>query len=517
MLLAGIAVIAVLFIMFRTRPAGRMSSLQVSEEEYQDILQSHRISEDDILNGLWLNGRPTQFDRAAGTFYCSLQKDDPDAYDPSVTMDGTGVKMAVLSEPINEQFTSQNGTVHLLAYTNKICREYSLKLTTLPIMNIVSEKEISKNFPVTFTMEFYDNRAEAPVYYSSSIGTIHLRGASSLMYPKQSFKINLKSSVGKTEARDPNLLGMRENSDWILYAPYAERDCVRNVFSAMMWNRSCAEQNEFGIQNGYEYRYVELFLNGRYHGLYALGYMPDDVQLQAEESSGDIIYKNFDWFDYRNDIGRADEMFRIVNAYEGFSGLSIRDDWEPLRMYVSALNSHLPEEELWSLTDRESYMDLCLFANVSQGYDCAKTGEDKRVKNFFLTARQQSGNWKMMFTPWDLDLTWGKHFHDYVLDVTENNNYGFGPYGEYPPEEDPKRYAELCLQYRNLRKNGWSDEALIEIIDECEAGIFGSGAYARDKERWPESDLLEGQSDLSEFKSYVTKRMAYCDEYYAGN
>ena len=507
------AVLACIGVLHYSSPKGRLSSLQVSETEYRSILDSHTAADGIFLQGLWLNEQPAFFDESADTFYSSLVEGDERWSDPSVTTDGTGIKLAVCSEPINADFVKKNGTIKLLAYNDRVCREYSLKLTTLPMLNIVTEKEITKNIPVTFTLELFDNRADAPVRFSSSIGTIHLRGASSLMYPKQSYRINLKSSIGKTESRDPGLLGMRENSDWILYSPYAEKDCIRNVFSTKLWTAGCGSNNSFGIENGYDYRYVEVFLNGAYHGLYAFGYMPDDLQLHAEESSGDLIYKNYDWFDYRTDMDVLEEKFRISNTYEGLSSYARTDEWQPLKEYIQLLNSHAAMEKILENTDKDSYMDLCLFTNVTQGYDCAKDG---KVKNFYITAKQQGDGYKMLYTPWDLDLTWGKYFYDYPLDVTENYYFDFGLYGEYPTSQYPDLQKELSVRYQELRNGAWSDEAIEQLLSDCETRIFDSGAYARDKERWPESDLHAGQTDLSEFKRYVKERMEYCDEYYAG-
>ena len=510
-ILAVGAVLACIGILRYSSPKGRLSSLQVSEAEYQEILSSHTITDGVLLHGLRLNGQPAFFDEGTGTFYGSLVEGDEGRFDPSLTADGSGIRLAVCSEPVDTDFVKKNGTVRLLAYNDRACREYALKLTTLPILNIVSEKEITKNFPVTFTLELFDNRADAPVRFSTSIGTIHLRGASSLMYPKQSYRINLRSSIGKTEARDPGLLGMRENSDWILYSPYAEKDCVRNVFSTRFWTAGCGTHNSFGIENGYDYRYVELFLNGAYHGLYAFGYMPDDLQLQAEESSGDLIYKNYDWFDYRTDGDVLEEKFRISNTYEGLTSYARTDEWQPLREYVELLNSHAPQEAIWERIDKDSYMDLYLFTDVTQGYDCARDGT---VKNFYLTAKQQNGEYKMLYTPWDLDQTWGKHFGDYPMDVARNYSFDFGIYGEYPLRENPELRKELSDRYAELRSGAWSDASIEAMISEYEERIFDSGAFARDKERWPDSDLMKGQTDLSEFRNYVIQRMAYCDGIY---
>ena len=51
------------------------------------------------------------------------------------------------------------------------------------------------------------------------------------------------------------------------------------------------------------------------------------------------------------------------------------------------------------------------------------------------------------------------------------------------------------------------------MLDSCEADIFGSGAFIRDKERWPEG-IYTDEGNLEAFKEYVHARLEYLDGYY---
>ncbi|MBO6255682.1 MAG: CotH kinase family protein [Bacteroidaceae bacterium] len=57
---------------------------------------------------------------------------------------------------------------------------------------------------------------------------------------------------------------------FILYSCYADPERARNVFSQNLWTESCGTDNAYNINTGSYYKYVELFLNGEYYGLYAL-------------------------------------------------------------------------------------------------------------------------------------------------------------------------------------------------------------------------------------------------------
>jgi CotH protein len=90
--------------------------------------------------------------------------------------------------------------------------------------------------------------------YRGQIG-IEQRGQSSRrLFPKKSYAIELR--------RDAALLGMPADDDWVLYAPYNDKTLMRNVVAyetARAIGRYAART-----------RFVELRLNGRYHGVYVL-------------------------------------------------------------------------------------------------------------------------------------------------------------------------------------------------------------------------------------------------------
>ena len=105
-----------------------------------------------------------------------------------------------------------------------------------------------------------------------SDGNIHVRGRTAQTYPKKGYRISLiqESLGGNTRPNHVSLLGMRQDDDWLLYAAYNDQEKIRNVFSSNLWKYTCATDNAQGMDIGMEYRYLELFVNGEYWGLYAL-------------------------------------------------------------------------------------------------------------------------------------------------------------------------------------------------------------------------------------------------------
>ena len=192
-------------------------------------------------------------------------------------------------------------------------------------------------------------------------------------------------------------------------------------------------------------------------------------------------------------------------------GEGTEEEFQLLKDYVDFMNSDNTLEEQINMVDFDSYVDFYLFQNVIQGNDCAQPG---KTKNYYLTAKKNGDGYRYLYTPWDMDMTWGYIFGEYEMDYTHNYFFDLGPFAAYPPEENAELQKLLSERYRELRESEWSDQAILEILDSFEEDIFASGAYARDLARWPESRYLDSDLSLSEFKTYVLNRMHYCDGYY---
>jgi hypothetical protein len=94
--------------------------------------------------------------------------------------------------------------------------------------------------------------------YDGFIG-IERRGSSSQWFPKKSFGLETRNIIG--EEIEVPLLGMPEESDWILNAHYTDKTLMRNVITYDLARK----------MGGYasRTRFCELVINGQYWGVYA--------------------------------------------------------------------------------------------------------------------------------------------------------------------------------------------------------------------------------------------------------
>lgn len=500
----------------------RFENLCVSGEQYRLIMDSNRMeSGEELLDALVFDEQQLFFDASSQTFYYSLEEGSSSAYNPRVEVRAAldDVRVAVLGERITSEDVQAAKKFRLAAYNGVTYREYTLVCTTLPLMNIACDTEIGdEDMPVQMTL--FDNRKGAAQRFTESDGEMHIRGGSTRTYPKKGYKLSLtkESLGGNTRLNKVSLLGMRQDDDWILYAAYNDPEKIRNVFSSALWKNTCAMNNAFGIDNGMEYRYVELFLNGEYWGLYALGYPIDDLQLSIDVSQGERLYKKSTW-------DSEDYMLSLPDAgVDGYSTSEADDAWVSLKEHFATLHADWADaERMYEGIDIDNAVDMYLFLNLIQGIDHVGVINSLSAKNLFLSFHKKDGQEKVLYTPWDMDITWGLQWTGdaetnlckaYGVPSSQNTVWGLGNLPSLILNGDEEIWQLILEKYWTLRKDLWSEENLNTLIDGYEKDIYGSGAFLRDRERWQDGSYWDAERGLTDFREFVAERLQETDDYY---
>ncbi len=132
-----------------------------------------------------------------------------------------------------------------------------LKLKTFGI-SIPDEPKVLANMKIIDNLppqrNFYN---DFPNDFNGSIG-IEVRGASSAGFPKKSYGVELWGA-NQTDT-SLSILGMPPESDWVLHASYTDKSLMRNFMTYKMAN----DMGHYAARC----RYVELFLNDEYQGVY---------------------------------------------------------------------------------------------------------------------------------------------------------------------------------------------------------------------------------------------------------
>jgi hypothetical protein len=503
---------------------------------------SGKSENEDISGEILFNGQTLIADYSSNTLFYSLNRNDAASFSPKALVLDDPDARVVMDKEITPEMIENAQTARLAVIKGDEYREFELAVTTLPIMKIDYTGDIEE-YECDMNMFLYDNGEKTgEICSTTSAGTIRYRGASTLFYPKKAFKLNLKRYEGGVLKNNPRpLLGMRDDDDWILYAAYNDCEKVRDVFSENLWYETLSDDNSWGVKAGMCYRYVELILNGEYHGLYALGFPVDEKQLGLSgDCAKEALYKKKTW-DSEDTLevsrwgilpgyeAKTDNKF-VKAGYEGEFGYyedkkgnEVYDLSEYALLYEHYLylaHNCGDSEALLKCVDLDNLMDINIFFNLIQGEDNV---EGHLFKNEFIAVKRDKENGiKILYAPWDMDISWGnkwvddgdRNFTESHYFLPEDNFTGeFGYYEEILINNDTDLLEKTAEKYAWLRSDKWSFENIDKMLDSCEADIFGSGAFVRDKERWPEG-IYTDEGNLEAFKEYVHARLEYLDGYY---
>jgi hypothetical protein len=149
----------------------------------------------------------------------------------------------------------------LAACNQKIIVEKS----NLPVIKIDTRGEAIPDDPkILADMGIIDNGGDNDVNsafnaYDGAIG-IERRGTSSQFFAKKQYSLETLDAEG--EETDVELLGLPEESDWILYSSFSDKSLMRNN----LVYQTAAELGYYASRQVF----VELFLNDEYQGVYVL-------------------------------------------------------------------------------------------------------------------------------------------------------------------------------------------------------------------------------------------------------
>ena len=332
--------------------------------------------------------------------------------------------------------------------------------------------------------------------YDGHIG-IEVRGNSSQAFPKKQYGLETRDADG--ENNNVELLGLPEENDWILYAPYSDKSLMRNV---LLYDLA-RDAGRYASRR----RFVEVVLNGDYAGLYVLlekvkrdDNRVDINKLKPDETSGDDLTGGYiievdrfageasGWYPgfptttgdgypfYTYSTPDADDIVPEQQAY-------IQDWFRTFRDVMASPDRDDPDAGYRSLVDLGSFVDFVIWQELSRNIDGYRLST-------YLHKDKDSNDPRVHAGPvWDFNLAFGNAWFLGGHDVT-----GFQvrfPYEDTTPVsfwwlqmfETDSFQAALRDRWTELRSGLLSDAALVARIDALAAEV--DEAQTRNFERWP--------------------------------
>lgn len=527
----------------KTRPA---MEVQVFHQEKLNKLLERSKEKEKAQARLTFRERVLPYDQESRTFFLPLNMEETEFETGSFGTDTEGAEAVFLEDFTKKQKLSLMAGNESIPFYLVEKDGYSLcylKITGVSIMDFASSEYTLEDGQLLFFLQVYDNLAageeksrtesarEAGDFVTSCYTTSRLRGNTSLNYEKKSLRLNLydqKKKDGSFQKTNESLLGMRKDNDWILNSLYADGSKIKDKLASDLWEQAGAEENPYKKTFGTHMEYVEVFINDSYQGLYGLMFPIDRKQLgmasvssqvEAGEEVVERIYKKKYTAEWKSEDFTGPLFDENMPDYRGgffLKGdlvLQNEEEWEPLYELASCIESTDEEfaRNITSIVNQENVLQNWLFYQAIGGFD-------NYAKNYYYAVRNRDGRPQGYFIPWDLNISFG--------DVYTDNKYyckaDFSVVKELIRWQPGQRMIDLNVEesvpllkqtWKNWRSTMFSDNAVIGEIERLEAVVKDSGAYEREKERWPGGRYEE---DFSGMKEFAVERLAYVDEYVEG-
>ena len=376
--------------------------------------------------------------------------------------------------------------------------QYKVVFTTLPVMRIdgsYSHEDIENRPIMAGEMCLWPSNFKSQNHQILETSNLEwrIRGATSACQYKKPWKLNLKKDNG--DNRNIDLLGLGSDDDWILNPMNMDDLKIREKLFITLWNQMQGEtEYNYPMSNG---EYVELVLNGRYHGLFLLQRRIDKKYLNLEED--DILFKG------KQPWTTNEESLIVKDVYDlVYSSLDEENSYE--------LITNLFELTNVSNVDLENSIDLYLFLQYASALD------NMEYKNmFYIFNKTNAGDYKIKLDPWDTDMSFGLIFDDgfkYNLDVSLKSNV-VRKEMNYILKNNPDIYKQICDRWIELRSDTLNEDHVLSVLNDLNCEVSDSGALRRDSNNW--HFFYKGKDTYENMIKFICERTKTMDEWYGKN
>lgn len=430
----------------------------------------------------------------------------------------------------------------LLTLTLRFCAGQPFSASDLPILLINTEgKAILDDPKIVATLSVLDNGkrnslTDKPVL-TSKIG-IELRGSTSQdFFPKKPYGFELRDDAGVNDVK-MSLLGMPEESDWVLNATYNDKTLLREALTYDL-NRQMSSYYTP------RFRYCEVVLNGSYQGIYILfekikrdKNRVDIANLRKTDVSGDQLTGGYilkvDKFEgsiseswVSSQSNSNGKKFNILIDRPKKEDL-VQDQIAYIKKYVTEFETAMAGPNFRDATtgyrkyfDDDAAVDYLLLTEICRNVD------GYRISAFFYKDRDSKGGKLTMGPIWDYNLTYGNANYSngerfdgwaYNFNRVSPGDFYQVPFWWERIIQDPTFTAKVVQKYQAMRKTVLATNRIHAYIDSSATRL--TEARVRNFQRWP----IMGQwvwpnsyvgrtydDEVTYFKEWIRKRLDWMD------
>ena len=358
--------------------------------------------------------------------------------------------------------------------------------------------------------------------------TIEKRGNSSQWNDKTPYRFETVNEEG--ENNNVSLLGMPEENDWVLYAPWQDKSMIRNILTYKL-------SNDLG-KYAPRAKLIELYLNDEYRGVYVLmekikrdANRVDISKLNPDEISGDDLtggyILKFDWFFTGDNLGGFESYIdgNIYNYHYPKPSDIVPEQENYIINYINDFETIMSSDQYAdqstgypSILNVDSFVDFILLQELAKNVDAY------RLSTYIFKDKESVDNRLTAGPVWDFNHGYGNcdygetwEFTGWLLDYNPEGGDQMSFWWELI-WQDEYFQNKISERYTELRSTVFSENHIYGVIDSL-VNELGS-SVDRNFSKWPilgtyiwpnyyVFDTFEQEIDY--LKSWISDRLNWMD------
>ena len=482
-----------------------------------------------------LGSRRAVLDSLTGNWLCSVPENTfGDNFSATIHYPETWTQVTINGEPVTN---GTNYTFNQVSGENK----YAISVLTEDSLNI-NGNICFTFYPIfeltgTFNDDYQitDIIANMPQNQSPTtmFSKVKHRGGVTNKDPREKRNYHIKFINADSTKMDRQFFGLRNDNSWLLDAGQIDMLRIRNRVVTELWmdmvSKPYYASQEPKALLGVRGDFIEVFLNGKYHGIFALTEAMDRKQMKlAKYDETNSTFHGMLWKTKTSDrITNMTSYYGYNNNNETWGGHEVKypdpddvlpTDWKILydaTKFVAQSDNTEFCQQVGDYFDIPVLIDYWILINASLAVD-------NGVKNIYWAVYDQTQDKKITLAAWDLDCTFGQNWINYplhnesVVGPTRNINT-FNKLLLRLHERNPEDFAvKSSDRYHELRQTLLNEDSLINRFRNRLEPLYRSGAIERETNRWSRVYDLSGQvlnfdSEMLYIENWIKQRMTFLD------
>jgi hypothetical protein len=369
---------------------------------------------------------------------------------------------------------------------------------------IVDEPKVQAQWAVYWNADGSRNNLSQSPHDMGFIG-VEYRGQSSQMFPMKSMTVETRYYDGTN--RELELLGMSEESDWVLYSTFYDKSLMRNVLTYDLARETVGWAPKT--------KFVEVWINTEYFGIYVLvekikrdSQRVDIKKLESDENeginlSGGYIFKidkqspdDFSWVSsYASNLfnpSRSGSSVSFQGVYPKSENIT-NSQRSYIISYVDSMEMSIASENFDdTIYGYRRYLDPASFVDFLLVNEINRNVDGYRISSYFHKNRNDLNGRVHAGPLWDFDLAFANaNFCD--AESPEGFAYELEavcPAGQWPVPfwwgrlmTDSVFKNEVGCRWQNLRGSVWSESKIFQKMSNYASET--QEARTRHFNRWP--------------------------------